>query len=278
MINKKKTSPALLLAILLLMTTVLAISITACADNTFEPGNPENDFFAREREHILYLGRFFLANGADGYASAKDAPDSKNEIARLENGNHYYVQNSCLYDGEFWGMIPIVEEDLYAIYWVRLDEFLVIYDYISFEEEHINELYPYTGSKEEIKEAGAIVAWSRPGAEKPLYTIEEINTNSFAIEHVYMDTNGREWGFIRYMPNRGNIWVCLSDPLNTELPAFNPNPAPRVWKSDTEHIDIAELSKPPVTLIIVLGAIISAASILLIYIFWKPNTKTEAPR
>jgi len=286
-IRAKKISLAFLLAIFLLSTPLLAIfllktsaiiaPITARADSLDEADSEftisEDDFFLRNNEHILYLGRFFITNGADGFVSAKEAPDSDNEIARLENGNTYYIQNSCLYDGQFWGLIPIYEEHMGALYWVRLDEFLVIYDYIAFEEDHIDELYQYTGSKEELKEAGAMVLWSWPGAESPLRVIDGVNTNSFGIEYVYMDKNGREWGFIRYMYGGGNNWVCLSDPLNPELPAFNPAPAPREWISDTAHTDIAQIKKPPGTFIIALVSILVISSVVIIHIFWKPNNE-----
>ena len=156
--------------IITLMTVcfLLMPSFVAYADVIVEP---ENNFYTRHRNQIIYLGRSFSANGEDGFVSVKKEPGSKNEISKLQNGEVVYIQYSCLYDGEFWGILTYVgTPNDGKTGWIKLDEMLVLYDYVAFEEEHFDEIYPYNGDYAEIKETRSAIAWPWPGADAPLWT------------------------------------------------------------------------------------------------------------
>jgi len=233
-----------------------------------------NDFYAQHRNYILPLRRNFVANSDNTLVSVRNAPGSELEIALFENGEIVFVEFSCLYDGEFWGLVVIHENNFPDDYgWVNLDEFLVLYDYVSFEKDHVDELHEYTGNFENIDAAGAMIAWQWPGSGVPLWTIDRVNTSSLSIAYAYMDDDGREWGFIRYIFGGGNIWVCLSDPLNPDIPAFNPAPPPGVWLSDTEHTDIATLDGTSFLFPVILVSVVAVTSIVLIFVLWTPNKK-----
>jgi hypothetical protein len=101
-----------LIAICFLMLS----SHVAYADVIIEP---DNRFFNRHRNQIVYLGRSFSANGTDGYASVVRAPGSGREIAKLQNGDVVYLQFSCLYNGNHWGFTFQFSG------WIKIDDLLV---------------------------------------------------------------------------------------------------------------------------------------------------------
>ena len=224
-----------------------------------------NDFFEKHTDKIIYLGRSFCANGESGSVSVKKAPGARSDLTKLENGEVVYIGFSCLYDGDFWGFAGAFGG------WFRLDQMLVLYDYIAFEEEHMGEFYKYEGDFSEIDSVGAAIVWPWPGADAPLWTIEGFNSNTFWVTHAWTDSDGREWVFFDYRSGSRNLWICLSDPVNPDIPVFNPAPAPSVWVSETEHVDIARTGNSSVVPIIVLVAAVAAGTIVLIRIFWRPK-------
>ena len=229
---------------------------------------PENDFYKQHHSQIVYLGRSFTANGEDGSVAVKQAPGSKSDIATIQNSEVVYIQYSCLYDGDYWGFTFEYSG------WVELDQTLVLYDYVAFEEDHLLEFHSYTGDYAEIKELRAAVAWPWPGSEAPLWTFEDLDTENFNVAYAYADDQGREWGFVTYLYGSRNIWICLSDPLNRDMPVFHPAQEPSVWKSETVYSDIGKSWNPPIVLIIVLVAALAIGTVILIKIFWKPAGTT----
>jgi len=183
---------------------LLSPSLIAYADVIVEP---ENDFYNRHRSDIKYLGRSFSANGPDGFASVRREPGSGRNIATIPNGEIVYLQYSCLYDGNHWGF------NFRYSGWIIIDELLVLYDYVAFEKDHRHEFFDYDGDYSEIEKTRSAVAWPWPGADAPLWTFEDLDTEGFRVSHAYMDEDGREWGFVAYLYGSRNIWVCLSDPL-----------------------------------------------------------------
>ena len=235
----------------------------------------DNLFYKRHSDECVFLGRLFAANGAEGFVAVMEAPDSGKEAGKIENGETVWLQFSCLYDGDFWGLSERFSG------WVRIDQLLVLYDYVAFAEEHQDEFYPYRGGYDEIVKAGSAVLWAWPGADEPLWIVEDIDNMVFTIGQAYRDGEGREWGFIVYAHGYSDEWICISDPANRDIPAFNPAPAPAVWVSDTEHVDIYKHGGKPglggkmLTVIIVLVAAVVVVTVVLIKRFWKPNKNRE---
>ena len=216
------------LAILITALLIMPASI-AFADVIIEP---ENDFYYEHQDKMVYLARSFVANGDLGSVKVVKEPGAKDSTSSFDNGVILYVQYSCLYDGEYWGYILGPEG------WVKMDQLLVLYDYVAFYEDHAGEFYNYTGDFSEIQKAKSAVVWPWPGADEYLWTLSDINPDSFGVAYAYKDSEGREWGFINYYYANRDIWVCLSDPLNKDLPVLSPAPAPSKWVSETKHIDI----------------------------------------
>jgi len=261
----------------LIAVCLLASSpLFACADSLYEPAN---DFFVRQRDQIVYLGRAFSTNAVGGSVGVKNEPGATRELTRLPNGKETYIQYSCLYDGEYWGFAPEHSG------WIELGELLVHYDYIAFEEDHLDEFYTYKGDYSQIKEGGGAVAWAWPGSGDPLWTFEGLDAAHFSPSYAYRDADGREWGFVPYLHGNRNIWVCLSDPLSRDIPAFNPAPEPAPWSSDTFHYDISasdgggaiRRDEGALMRVAVSVSLLVAVTAVLIRLCWKPNA-AKPPR
>jgi len=251
-----------ILVAFVIVCLLLAPALYAHADVLIEP---ENEFYSLHRSQIVYLGRNFAASGAEGSVPIKSEPGAKGELARLQNGEKVYLQYSCLYDGEFWGFSTEHSG------WLPIGQMLVLYDYVAFLEEYAEEFDLYLGDYEEIKEAGAVIAWPWPGADAPLWTIIDIDAENFRVIYAYTDSEGREWGFVRYSYSSSNYWVCLSDPINRDIPVFNPAVPPSPWESETVHINIEKTASPPLALIIGLVAAVAIGTAILIRVLWKPG-------
>ena len=260
----KRRLPTLAIVVYL----VLLSSPVAYADIIYEP---ENDFYVKHRSYMVYLNRSFTANGESGDVALKTSPGSDSEVYPLRNGSTTHIQYSCLYNGEYWGYSPELSG------WLKLDQMLVLYDYVSFNEDHFDEFYAYKGDCEKITESGGAIVWPWPGAKTPLWTFEGLDVDHYDISTAYIDSEGREWGFAEYIYGYRNIWICLSDPLNLNLPALTPAPEPAVWVSETVHVNIAAAENaldnvsPTLIVIIALVAVIVAATAILIRAFWKDD-------
>lgn len=253
----------------LALITVYLFLIPAFAIFADAAAKPDNAFFTRHENKCVYLGRSFVANGIDGFVTVKKEPGSAREEVKIKNGETVYLDYSCLYNSEYWGYTS--DENG----WVKIDnQLFVLYDYISFLEEHQAELYPYSGDYAEIKKTRAAVAWPWPGAESPLWTIEDLDTTNFRVLHAYKDQQSREWGFVTYLYGSPNIWICLSEPLNRAIPVFHPAQEPTVWKPDTEHTDIGKSANShhgTLGLMILLVTVLFVGTAVLIKILWKPD-------
>jgi hypothetical protein len=239
---------------------------TAYADVIFEP---QNDFFERNREQLNYYVRTFIANGADGFAALKNEPGARTNTGRIQNGETVQIEWTCLYDGEYWAYSPYRHSG-----WIKVDELLVPYDYIAFEEEYGDKFYRYAGDFAELTEAGSALLWSWPGTDAEPWELKNIDTEHFNMmdsSSTYMDKDGREWLYIGYYFGKMTSWICLSDPMNPDIPAFNPAPEPVSWGAPrTAHTEIQATAKSSVVIIIVLVAVSVIGTAVLIKVFWKP--------
>ena len=106
-------------------------------------------------------------------------------------------------------------------------------------------------------------------------------------------------GLIPYFYASRDLWVCLSDPSNQDIPAFNSAPEPVLWPaadpngnqiavsttdpalspSPTDPLTLPDTGKPWLStplLIIILVVVLVVATVVLIQIFWKK--KNTAPQ
>ena len=227
---------------------------------------PDNDFYTRHWNDCTYLGRRFYTNGEAGFVSITRAPGSKTEIAAFENGVIILIQFTYNHEGQLWGASLMWDSEV-PDGWIPMDQLLVVYDHISFEEDHQGAFYQYSGDYGTLFGPGDIIFWTWPGSGEIEMTHEshlnktEIERDWLTAERAFMDSEGREWLYIPYFYAHRSTWICLSDPSNGEIPAFNPAPQPELWPSAEPPASSGGPSIP--FLIIMLVAVLAAGTIVL---------------
>jgi len=260
---------------------------------------PKSSFYERHKSDCVAVDRYFYPNGPDGYVSAKKEPGSTVEIERVKNERKIAVLYVYNYKGEIWGLANL--SGGYSGYgeyddadgWIPMDQLLVVYDYISFAEEHQDEFYPYRGSFD-FKAAGSVLGWAWPGTDRAPRSVSLAEIRIYGggrFVHAYTNEQGREWGFIK---GSLNIWVCISDysptappeaedaeglwtlpPMEGELPSLahpvNTEPPPTVWHP-AEPISPKTGDDWPAVVFVMIALMIVLA-IFLIRISLKPKQK-----
>lgn len=201
-----------LLTVLLLLATMVT---PAYADLLWEPRN--NQFY--ETHGNTVHNRTYLANGGDGYVTVRTAPDARTEVANIANGTRFFVVYTWTdTDGSKWGL-GYPAGDWESEGWVPLADMALIYDHISFEEDHKAEFEPYDGSGDELTEA---CAYYYPGGCLRS-TVKAMSGGAYTLgegfQYLYTDANGLRWSYIGYYYGLKNFWVCIDDPMNEHLGA-----------------------------------------------------------
>lgn len=192
-----------LLALAAAFVLALTVTLPAAADIIVEP---EDAFYVRHRNECDYVARTYVVNGEKGYLTVYSSPGS---IPRgnLVNGERIYVSHKWTnHDGTQWGVTQDGD-------WMQMSELALIYDYQEFETDFGGEFKPYDGTGGEITKA---CLYSYPGGVY-VWTWDMGEDLSEAFQHIYVDAEGRSWGFIGYYMGRHNQWVCLDDPPNENL-------------------------------------------------------------
>jgi hypothetical protein len=232
---------------------------------------PEDSFYERHSDKMVYTNRTFVVNNS---ANIISEPGLRRKITTLQNGTTVHVSFTCLYNGNYWGYVSI---NNYSG-WININQLLVPYDNITFEEEFGADFYSYEGDYAELEEAASVFMWRWPGTSIPPRELGEIDMEHFMMMTgaggtAYMDEDGREWAYIHYYFGRISSWICLSDPQNGNIPAFNPGAAPAPWFPNTEHIEISEREDFTMVIIIILTAVPVAGAAVLIKVLKKVNRK-----
>ncbi|MCL2757501.1 MAG: hypothetical protein FWD43_05435 [Coriobacteriia bacterium] len=273
---KKQACFVLILAIMISLLFPLA---NAYADVVYEP---QDDFFNSHRDACISIDRWFYVNGEEGYAIMMVAPNSNKEVDVLRNGTELYISYTYDQRGVIWGLTEfqssITGKRVSA--WLPWDKLVLKYDHISFEQDHGSEFYIYTGDLGFLKEVERIYVWDWPGADgQPWSTTPgnlQVEDPQFYIEmeKTYKDEMGREWCFFDYRYASWGKWVCISDPSNGEIPAFNSAPDPKL-------VPPAETLPVPkgfnlLLLIIILVVVVVIVAAILILVFWRRSQPANA--
>lgn len=191
------------------------------ADLIIEPQG--DSFYNQYSDDCQYLYRRYTANGAQGYVSLYQSPLSAQVRENVANGE--VLSCSFLYtgaDGAQWGGVWGEQDALRG--WVRLSDCFAVADYISFAEAHEDDFFPYDAAYDELlPDYGTMVLWTYPCSGVIEY--DGANTDwldgqpDAYFSQCYEDAQGRIWGFINYLRGSRQIWVCLSDPDSTDIPA-----------------------------------------------------------
>lgn len=211
-----------LYSFVLSLLLLLALAAPAYADLVWEP--LDNQFF--EQHGCSYEDRSYRANGPEGFVTAWDAPDGSVVQAQYQNGEALWVG----YTWQGWALINRWEDNKEVSGWVPLAELSLIYDHISFEEEYADQIKDYNGEFADYAGDAAVVNfYEYPGAPEVKHCFETgdvdvlgcltgASDNPSYISKIFVDENGRTWGYVTYMYGCRNSWFCLDAPDGEGLP------------------------------------------------------------
>ena len=220
--------------ILVMVFSLLASPLTAYADAIMG-----NEFQWQNYDKMQPLGRSrFCVNGPDGYVSIREEPSWESKIFAYSNNKEITYQNgtelimSSLYvnKGEYWGIMS-AGHHVYYPGWIPMAHLLVVYIRNDFNTEYKNEFYTYNGNYDAVLVAKRLVLWQWPGSdrEKRVLDVDGFELKDEQVLYAYKDKSGREWGYVDIGQYE---WICLSDPENSQIPAFHPAPEPISWSPD----------------------------------------------
>lgn len=195
-----------LLALAAAFVLALTVTLPAAADVIIPP---EGAFYNSHSGQCVYVGRSYIANGKEGHVAVYSAPGALMP-GYMTNGERVYISHSWIDRQDSakteWGVTQDGR-------WMQMSELALIYDWQAFEDDFGSEFKEYDGTGGEITKA---CLYSYPGGVY-VWTWDMGQDFTEAFTHIYVDADGRSWGFIGYYMGRHYQWVCLDDPLNENL-------------------------------------------------------------
>ena len=202
------------------LALLLSLAAPARADVLWEPNNR---FYERHADECQYLGRSFYANGAEGYITLWDAPGGYLVKGQFSNGFILWVY----YQFEDWVYAVVWGDEGEISGWAPIEDFALEYDHLSFAEEYADAIYPYCEQFADYDgDAEEIVFYEYPGApvskdvRKAAWGLDELigRGGDSYIQSIFVDEDGRTWGYVGYLYGRINGWFCLDEPEGRNFP------------------------------------------------------------
>ena len=247
--------------------SLLILPKTATADMIWAPNN---DFLNENFRDCEQFGRGCIANGMFGRVILYENPESHKKVKTCKNGTTFYVSHTYTdRDGTIWA---VVESEDKKTGWIPMDQ-LVVYDNISFREEHESELKEFEGHVHDYVPEPPLQLWSYPGSGVIINTYTSIGYPVlYQVNDTYTDENGRLWASINYWHDKEG-WICLSDPANDNIPSFGVEAAvAKIWPySDTTKEVLNRYDNSLMILIVVLVTATVAVTWVMIRVLWKKN-------
>ena len=195
--------------------TVVLCGTRVFADMIVEPWGENANFYEQYRSEceLEYNVRNYSAlTDFDIYQSPVD-----DKVVRHVQKGDVMISNTFYTDsgGVRWAY-DYNGEDAGKAGWYKMENVEIVYDSISFEEEHKDEFTDYKGQLNDFVPQNHVILWTYPGSGE----IDEICSKSdwfsedyvFKIEDLatttYIDEDGNEWVYISYFPKG---WVNLSN-------------------------------------------------------------------
>ena len=259
------------IAALLIFAVVLSLAFPAVFAGADAIALPDNDFFMRNMNDCEHLGMSFFANGKNGFVSLRSAPGANREVAKFVNGEILNISFTYNRNGEIWGLAEFSSPrtERWTSGWLPMTELYPKYDYRAFDADFANEIFEYD---EVLDLEGVVLLWSWPGSGDVVWRFDpdSFDLDYLTFVYAYKDPEGRVWGFVGYLYGTRNVWVCISDPSNSSIPAFNPAPTPALRPAaDPSAWPGGGMSTS--LLVIILVAAVALITVVLIRVFWKKD-------
>ena len=116
-------------SLILVLTVLLTLCAVAQADVLWEP---DNNFYVKNADQCDYIGRQYYANGDEGFITLWEAPGGTRAVHQFQNGYTLWVY----YQFEDWACAVVWGDEGEITGWAPMEDFVLKYDYLSFEEEY----------------------------------------------------------------------------------------------------------------------------------------------
>lgn len=206
------------------LVLLLSLIAPARADVLWEP---DNRFYETHRDQCTLEERSYYANGEDGFVTLWNAPNGSRVEGQFENSTVLRVY----WRYKDWGCVSIRVGEEWVEGWVPMADLVLIYDYISFAEGYADQITPYNGEFADYGgDADLANFFAYPGAgevqriyEYAQWTDLWNNLTGSAdgesyIQSIFVDEDGRTWGYVGYMYGHLNAWFCLDEPDGVDFP------------------------------------------------------------
>lgn len=93
-------------SVLLLLTSIILVmgSMAALADMMWEP--EMDNFYSEHKNECVSVNKTYIANGANGYVTTWQYPDSDTKVSIYINGTKFHIYNAYADEnGNQWGLI-----------------------------------------------------------------------------------------------------------------------------------------------------------------------------
>jgi hypothetical protein len=237
----------------------------ASADIIWEP---ENNFYNKHASECEPMFRDFTANASKDFVTLWESPGSQKKVATYKNGVTFWIRYTYTDKYNFiWGFYY---ENSHSNGWLHMNDLEVVYDNISFMEEHESELKEYNGEYDN-SDLGYATIWSYPGSGVITSQISDLRSQLSDIKYIYTDADNRQWAYFPgRIKNSSGFWICASDPTNIHIPAADENQPTIQPASKAQPISVPE-NRP--SFLIMTGAVVVliAVTAILIRKYWKKD-------
>lgn len=209
---------------------------------------PTDDFYADHSRECEYENRYYYTNSPEGFVLGYSSPTGSARLS-FPNGLEYYVSYTWS-DGErLWGCIEYDPETMETVRWedgesawVDMAAMTPRYDSKAFMEDHAGELRREQRSLS-AEPGSAVLAYRYPGSGIVADTIPVVGDGAaLNFETLYVDAQGRDWGYVVYHFGIRDVWVCLSEPY-TQLPAGEEFTEPELYPAAGDELLEESLSE-----------------------------------
>lgn len=202
------------------------------ADVIWEPYH--DSFYQENMENCEYLNRHYTADGPDGKVIVYESPQNPTVVATWENGFKAYI--SFTYtdaEGNVWGVYDDSQSGING--WVPMEYMVVVYDYISFQQEFEDSITEESGTIPAVCAGQTVHFWKYPGADDYYEMTMPEDVESLPMySQMFVDEVGQQWGYISYFRGTKHCWVCLANP-DGSLEELYPGDVPE--RGEQENVD-----------------------------------------
>lgn len=247
-----------LFSLTLALLAVLALAVPTFADVIW---TPDDSFYEKHYEECGYVGRHYQLGGYNGSVTVYTAPGGTKK-ASLDNGLQGIIQFTWTGNGLTWGYLCwAADSDVEG--WVPMDDLSLIYDSQQFTEDHASEITETAPVPVDFHEAALYSYPNGPVQEGTLKEDLDYQPFSDTFTKIYTDENGLRWGEVGYYMGHREAWVCLDDPMNTQLSSGIVPTAPSPAQARGSATEVAA-GTPPFLIAAALVAAVAAVTAVLI--------------